>query len=257
MARNINPEEHNEKRNQIMDAAQRLIYTKGYQQMSIQDIQTELGISKGAFYHYYDSKAALLEALVDRMQNQALAFIQPIIAEPQLSAFEKLTQYFSTVANWKTAQKDYLLAILRGWYMDDNAIVRQKVVDSGMERISPIIGQIIQQGIREGVVHTQFPNQVSQVVLSLLFTMGERLALMMLALLDEPDLHARQTGLAQITEMVAAFTDALERALGAASGSIVIFDTNILKEWLEPESDTSQPPTMQPQHPHNEKEISE
>ncbi|NPV57631.1 MAG: TetR/AcrR family transcriptional regulator, partial [Anaerolineae bacterium] len=38
MARNINPEEHNEKRNQIMDAAQRLIYTKGYQQMSIQDI---------------------------------------------------------------------------------------------------------------------------------------------------------------------------------------------------------------------------
>ena len=48
--------EPSERRNDILDAARRLIYTKGYEQMTIQDILDELGISKGAFYHYFDSK---------------------------------------------------------------------------------------------------------------------------------------------------------------------------------------------------------
>ena len=48
-----------EKRNEILDSARRLVYSKGYEQMTIQDILGELQISKGAFYHYFDSKGAL------------------------------------------------------------------------------------------------------------------------------------------------------------------------------------------------------
>jgi AcrR family transcriptional regulator len=61
MARIIKEHERSVKRNEIIDAAQRFIYTKGYEQMTIQDILDELQISKGAFYHYFDSKGALLE----------------------------------------------------------------------------------------------------------------------------------------------------------------------------------------------------
>jgi len=63
MARVIKEQEHAERRNEILDVAQKLVYTRGYEQMSIQDILDALGISKGAFYHYFDSKQALLEAL--------------------------------------------------------------------------------------------------------------------------------------------------------------------------------------------------
>ncbi len=56
---------HAARRNEILDVAQRLIYTKGYEQMTIQDILSDLQISKGAFYHYFDSKQALLEAIIE------------------------------------------------------------------------------------------------------------------------------------------------------------------------------------------------
>ena len=59
--------EHAVRRNEILDLAQQLVYTKGYEQMTIQDILDGLQISKGAFYHYFDSKHAVLEAVVERM----------------------------------------------------------------------------------------------------------------------------------------------------------------------------------------------
>ena len=47
--------------------------SRGYDRFSIQDILDATGASKGAFYHYFDSKDALLDAIVDRMADQATA----------------------------------------------------------------------------------------------------------------------------------------------------------------------------------------
>jgi len=55
---------------EILDVAQRLVNTKGYEQMTIQDLLDELQISKGAFYHYFGSKQALLEAIIERIVDE-------------------------------------------------------------------------------------------------------------------------------------------------------------------------------------------
>src|SRR5579864_4129663 len=117
---------HAVRRNEILDVAGRLIYTKGYEQMTIQDILDGLQISKGAFYHYFDSKQALLEAIIERMQQEVEQILLPIVQDQELSALEKLDRFFATASSWKTARKDFFLALLRVWYTDDNAIVRQK-----------------------------------------------------------------------------------------------------------------------------------
>jgi TetR/AcrR family transcriptional repressor of nem operon len=54
--------------------------------MSIQDILDELKISKGAFYHYFDSKLALLDGLVERMMDEAVQLLQPIVEAADLPA---------------------------------------------------------------------------------------------------------------------------------------------------------------------------
>ena len=61
MARTLDPAAHALRRDEFVDAAQRLIQSRGYEQMSIQDVLDELGASKGAFYHYFDSKEGLLD----------------------------------------------------------------------------------------------------------------------------------------------------------------------------------------------------
>src|SRR5512143_2780441 len=96
MARTVNEKEYALKRNQILDVTQRLIYSKGYEQMAIQDILDELQISKGAFYHYFDSKPALLEALIERVGQEAIQLLNPIVEDPHLGALEKIQRYVDT-----------------------------------------------------------------------------------------------------------------------------------------------------------------
>jgi len=72
VARTVNLEVHKVRRDAFLDIAQRLIVTKGYEQMSIQDVLDELEASRGALYHYFDSKQALLDGVVERFADGAV-----------------------------------------------------------------------------------------------------------------------------------------------------------------------------------------
>jgi AcrR family transcriptional regulator len=70
MARTVDPATHAIRRDAFVEATQRLIALKGYEEMSVQDVLDELDASRGAFYHYFDSKVALLEAVIGRMKGE-------------------------------------------------------------------------------------------------------------------------------------------------------------------------------------------
>src|SRR5438094_3431542 len=123
MARMVNESAHAARRNAILDATQRVVETKGYEQMAIADLLGELNISSGAFYHYFDSKPALLLALVERMGEQIEQLVLPIVHDRELGALDKLQRFFATLDHWKLAHKRLVLAYLRVWYADENAIV--------------------------------------------------------------------------------------------------------------------------------------
>lgn len=226
MARTVNEQEYAIKRNEILDVAQRLVYTKGYEQMAIRDILDEIQISKGAFYHYFDSKPDLLEALVDRIRQELEKLLIPIIQDPALPALKKIQHFFDTSGRWKIAHKAYMLALLQIWYNDDNAIVRQKMQASMIRHITPWLTHIVNQGIDEGVLSTPFPDQVGNMLLFLWQGLGQHFAEFLLA--PEPTPNALQ----QIERVVAAYNYALERLLGAPAGSLNLADTEILREWF-------------------------
>lgn len=226
MARTVHQEKHAVKRKEILDAAQRFVYTKGYAQMAIQDILNDLQISKGAFYHYFDSKGDLLEALIEQMRQDVEPLILPIVNDPDLPALDKLHRFFDTVARWKTARKAYLLSILQVWYIDDNALVRQKATTNVIKQVAPLLAQVIHQGIAEGVLTTSFPDQSAEIVLLLLTGLGD--TFMELLFGTEPSSEKRQ----RATKVVAAYNNAMERVLGAAAGSLNLVDAETLNEWF-------------------------
>ncbi|HEY5669020.1 MAG TPA: TetR/AcrR family transcriptional regulator [Anaerolineales bacterium] len=227
MARIVKEEEYIARRNQILDAAQRLVYTKGYEQMTIQDILDDLQISKGAFYHYFDSKGEVLETLVERMVvDEVIPLLTNIVEDPDLPALDKLNRFFSTSVRWKTAKKTFMLALLRVWLADQNAIVRQKLFAMSIKQVTPLLTKIIHQGIQEGVLTTSYPDQVAEVVYSLLQRLGDTFGGLLLSYNPE------QGDLRQLEITVAAYTHALERVLGAPSASIVLVDDATLKEWF-------------------------
>src|SRR5260370_17709231 len=127
MARTVNPTLHTVGRDAFLDVAQRVVQTKGYEAMSIQDVLDELEASKGAFYHYFDSKQALLEAVVERFTDGAMASLAPVLNDPELPALRKLEKVFAGIASLKAEQKELMLAIIEVWNSDDNAIFRSHV----------------------------------------------------------------------------------------------------------------------------------
>jgi AcrR family transcriptional regulator len=242
MPRVINPEEYQQKRGEILDAATRLIYTKGYEQMSIQDILDELSISKGAFYHYFDSKQALLEAIIERMMAEVDKFLRPIVQDPNLPTLEKLERFFDSVARWKTARKAFMLNLLRVWYADHNALVRQKLTQEGRQWMSPYFSEIIRQGVQEGVLDPGLNEDAAEVVLSLMISMGENIAVVMLSGSPEDGQPERMAVWNKMVKLTLAYRRAIERVLGAPDGSIMLFDLNILQEWvLEPDITPTNP----------------
>src|SRR6266567_4989713 len=242
MARIVKEQAYAGKRNEILDVAQWLVYTKGYEQMTIQDILDFLQISKGAFYHYFDSKPALLFALVERMGDQVLQLVLPIVYDPTLGALDKLHRFFATLDREKLAHKELVLAYLRVWYADENAIVRHKLYTARVKRLTPWLEKIIRQGVEEGVLTTPYPDQAARMVISLQEDLGYATVELLLSMERERD------DLSRFERIIEAYADALERVLGAPAGCLQRPSLEELSQWLAPPSGQKEEQPVQPSY---------
>jgi AcrR family transcriptional regulator len=215
------------RRTEILDAAERLIVAQGYEQMTIQDLLDQLHLSKGAFYHYFDSKLALLEAILIRRQEELQQRLLPIVRDSELSTVTKLGKFFDTLSLWKTSQKALLLPLLRVLYRDDNAVFRLKLRALGLTYLSPLLTAILLQGIAEGKITVAYPNQASEVILAMMLDLSDASASVLVAP-ESDDLHSR------LKQLVAAYTEAIGRVLGLPDGSFQIIDPPTLAEWSVP-----------------------
>src|SRR6185369_11708806 len=173
MPRTLDLETHALKRDAFVDVAQRLIQTRGYDAFSIQDVLDELGASKGAFYHYFGAKADLLEAVIDRMADGVALGWADVMADANLSATERLEGAFTTVAQFKAARKDLVLAVLESWLSKDNAVARDKLRQLVARRMTPLLLEILRQGAATGEFTVRYPDETARFVVALIQGAGD------------------------------------------------------------------------------------
>src|ERR1700682_773693 len=216
VARTVNATLRTVRRDAFLDVAQRLVQTKGYEAMSSQDVLDELEASKGAFYHYFDSKQSLLEAVVDRFADGAMAGLAPVLSDPDLPALRKLEKVFAGIARWKADQKELVLAIMEVWNSDGNAIVREKLRRLTERIMVPLLSAVVRQGVDEGTFQVESPDETATVLVSRLE--GFRWSMSDLFI-------ARQAGTVSfeaVQRSVVANTHAFERILGIPKGSLTL-----------------------------------
>lgn len=225
MARTLNATNHAVRRDAFVDAAQRLIQAKGYEQMSIQDVLDEVEASRGAFYHYFGSKADLLEAVVERLTDGATVAVLPIVDDPALSAVEKLDGLFTGIARWKGQRTDLLRAVLATWLADDNAIVREKFRQGIVVRLTPVLARIVAQGRREGWPANGHPDHLARVLVTLILGANEAATELYFAR------QAEAIPYREVEPRLAVYWQAMERTLGLPAGSFTVIDRATLREW--------------------------
>ncbi|HYM83959.1 MAG TPA: TetR/AcrR family transcriptional regulator [Candidatus Dormibacteraeota bacterium] len=226
MARTLDPVVHTVRRDAILDVAERILGTRGYEQMSVQGIQDELGVSRGAIYHYFDSKADLLDALVARMVDQIAAVTQPVVDDPSIPALQKLRAFFRASARWKAERRDLLIAVLRAWYSADNAVVRERYRGAARTRLQPQLASIVRQGAAAGVFQVRSPEHVAEILISLAEGLGDASTALFLARLD------RRVPYEAVERAIASYAEAIERILGLAPGSLELVDAEALRFWF-------------------------
>jgi AcrR family transcriptional regulator len=227
MARTVDHAARAVRRDAFIDASQRLIVTRGYEAFSVQDLLDELGASKGAFYHYFASKGALLLAVVEEMTAEVIAAVEPVVDDPGRRAPEKLAALFSTIVQWKTDRSDLVLEILETWLSDANTIVRERLRGTITEQLTPLITRILVQGVDEGTIEARDPEATATVFLSLLLAAQEVAGRLFLAH------RAGAASLDAVERTLDAYGSAFERVLGVPAGTLQLLDRPAIEFWFE------------------------
>ncbi len=160
MARNKHPEETV---HLILDVAFRLFMEKGYEHTSIQDIIDRLGgLSKGAIYHHFKSKDDILIAVTERMTAQSNAMLAHIRDRRDLNGREKLKTIFKESINRPVQNEIFTVAP----NFHNNPRLIFSLLHDTIDQVAPnYILPIIRQGIGDGSIETEYPEQLAELIL--------------------------------------------------------------------------------------------
>lgn len=225
MPRTLDPAAHALRRDTFVDGAQRLIARGGYERLSIADLLAELGTSRGAFYHYFDSKEALLEAVVDRMADGAVAELAQVAGDATIPAAEKIESMFAALARFKGERSELIFELMETWNSDANAVVREHLRTEVVARLEPLIAQVVREGVEQGVFDVASADDTASVLVSLIQGASERAGRMLLAV---------RTGVVRLPDVKrfsATYAEAFRRVLGLER-PITLMDDETLEFWF-------------------------
>lgn len=207
-----------DRRRNILDAAEQLFYARGYEQTSVQDIIDALGFSKGGFYHHFDSKLALLEAICEDRAQQACQLAEAAVAGCAGDAVAKLNALFQHATIMQAGSEDFITLLVRVAYREDGALMREKMKQRQLELNLPIISRVVQEGVEEGTFFSPYPAQIGELVLRLSMQLTDEIAFLL------GDIRQESEPLARIFEKLKLYRHAMENLLFAPFGSILIFN---------------------------------
>ena len=160
MARNKHPEETV---NLILDVAFHLFMEKGYEHTSIQEIIDNLGgLSKGAIYHHFKSKEEILAAVTDRMTSESNQILEVIRDRTDLMGKEKLKLIIKS-SICRPVQND--IFTIAPDFGHNSKLFFSFLYDTMNDSVPNYILPIIRQGISDGSIKTEFPEQLSELIM--------------------------------------------------------------------------------------------
>lgn len=209
----------------LLRAAAELIAESGADGAGVNAVIERAGLSKGTFYHYFQSKEELLEALVRELSARAADAVRHAVSRPDLDAIARLNAFLVASRELKQDRRALVVQLTLALYRDESADLRRRLERATHDELAPLLGEILAQGINEGTLSIRHPHETASLVLGLVHSQREELVRSLLT--TQPDARA---GLERGIE---AFYDALERIVGAPAGSIARPSRALLERWLE------------------------
>lgn len=153
--------EAEERRNEILDAAEKLFSEKGFDGTSTNDILDEVGIARGTLYYHFKSKEDILDAMIERMTGRLIQKAAEIAAQKELPVMQRLTMTMLSL----NVDNDLGQEIMKQVHKPQNALMHQKMQERLLAAVNPIITGLVEEGIEQGICQTEFPSETTEMIL--------------------------------------------------------------------------------------------
>jgi TetR/AcrR family transcriptional repressor of nem operon len=139
-------------RDSILASGQRLMASKGFSAVGLNEILATAGVPKGSFYHYFGSKDAFGEALLEAYFEDYLADIDKTLGKRGLTMAQRLLNYFQ---DWQASQsfldcQGKCLAVKLGAEVADLSEAMRAAMNRGTAGIVARLAAAIEAGVAEG-----------------------------------------------------------------------------------------------------------
>jgi TetR/AcrR family acrAB operon transcriptional repressor len=133
-------------RHALLDAAELLFQQRGVSRTSLQDIAQAAGVTRGAVYHHFADKAALFDAMMERVRlpledAELQAATTPEQAWAALETM--LVEVFRRIADSEQVHRVFEIAIMKVEYVDEMAALRERHKQAKLEH-----REAMQRGLR-------------------------------------------------------------------------------------------------------------
>ena len=190
------------KKEQILDMSFSLFLEKGYDNTSISDILSKLDIARGTLYYHFESKEAIMDAIIERTAKKIVEEAKGIVLQKGLSVHEKIFLLFYESSMRRLSGGELMIDYLN---QPQNALFHEKSNRAFIQKISPILGDIISEGVKEGIFDNAFPYESAELILA-----------MIMGFMDVP---YENTDANDLERRMESLLYNMERMLGAKEGS--------------------------------------
>jgi TetR/AcrR family transcriptional regulator, cholesterol catabolism regulator len=205
------------RRAELLDRAVGLFLQRGYENVSLNDLIADAGVSKGAFYHWFPSKDALVAALAERSARGAFAGAEDALAACQGDALDRLNAVLraSVDSNMKTGGPEQLAAMV-SLLRPDNARLYSRILAIEQELYCPLLTQLISEGVADGIFDTFDAEGVADMI----YGLAARTNANIVDVVDAASESARRRAIDALATRFRLHGLAVDRVLGLPDGSI-------------------------------------
>src|SRR5690554_1130570 len=150
------------RKKEILVAARKLFIKKGYDQTSVNDILKIVDIAKGTFYYYFASKEEVLKAIILDIVEEGIRKAEKIVKDQTISVLNHII--LSIKAQSPEFEAEELKEEL---HRVENAKLEQLYLKTMLKRMTPVLNELVLEGIEQGIFHTEYPRECTECLLLL------------------------------------------------------------------------------------------
>ena len=162
-----------ERREALVSIAEEQFLKNGYENITVSNLTDSLNLAKGTFYYHFKSKEDLLVAVSERLINNTHQKLEEIHQRSDKDPIWQLKQMLNVLHDDFYRNR----SIWKLVYDDRNISMHHKVANAAGKRLTPLIADVLQEGIESGQFDVPHPAEAAETLMNMFDLFSRRLCM--------------------------------------------------------------------------------